>query len=318
MANVEAIISDLKYGRTKLLQAIEGLSRRELTELPIYEDWTIKEVLAHVLGWDQRVLRTLPLMLQNRASEVASVEVDEYNQESVEAWRHKSFAEILAEVQSTHRQIMEIISELEHREIDTRRERHGRIITIRSYVIDVMIEHDREHAAEIELWRKNLEQSIDPAELKTRLAQRRADFLAAITDLSEADLLDKKATGDWAIKDIAGHLADWERLMLNAARHIHDPSLPVIRPVTDGENEAMAARHAGESWDKTFADLTAVQQAVDDFVARLKSGDWTLRGPYPWPDDSGNLAELLDHIILHYDDHIADVQQWRNQVMNKT
>lgn len=317
MADIAAIISDLRYGRTKLLQAIEGLSRRELTELPIYAGWTIKDVLAHVLGWDHRVLKTLPLMLQNRASEVASVEVDEYNQESIATWRHKSFAEILAEVQSTHRQILEIISQLDHKEIDTRRERHGRIITIRSYVIDVMIEHDREHAAEIELWRKNLEQSIDPAEIKARLAQRRADFSAALTGLSEADLLDKKAAGEWSVQDIVGHLADWERLMLNAARHIHDPSLLVIRPVSDNENKAMAARHAGESWDKTLAGLTAVQQAVDDFVARLKMGDWTLRGPYPWPDDGGTLAELLDHIILHYDDHIPDLQKWRSQMMNK-
>ncbi len=318
MSNIAAIISDLKYGRTRLVQAIEGLSRRELTELPIYESWTIKDVLAHVLGWDLRVLNTLPLMLQNRASEVASVEVDEYNLESINTWRHKSFAEILVEVQSTHRQILQIISGLEHREIDTRRERHGRVITIRSYVIDVMIEHDREHAAEIELWRKNLEQSIDPVELKTRLAQRRADFAAALSGLSEADLMDKRTTGSWSVKDIAGHIADWERLMLNAARHIHDPSLPVIRPVTDGENEAMVARHAGESWDKTVAGLTAVQQAVDDFVARLKMGDWTLRGPYPWPDDGGSLAELLGHVTLHYDDHIADLQNWRNQVMGDT
>jgi uncharacterized damage-inducible protein DinB len=316
LTNIPAIISDLKYGRTRLLQAIEGLSRRELTELPIYEGWTIKDVLAHVVGWDQRVLKTLPLMLQNRASEVASVEVDDFNRESVQSWRDKSLAEVLSEVQSTHQRILEILSNLDPKEIDMRRERHERIITIRSYVIDVMIEHDREHAAEIELWRKNLEQSVDPRDIEANLAQKRAAFLAAIEGLSEADLLDKNVGGTWSVKDVVGHIADWERLMLNAARHIHDPSLPVVIPVTEDENGIMASRRAKESWEKVFHDFSQVTQAVDSFVAGLKMGDWTLRGPYPWPNDQGTLAELLWHITTHYTDHLPDLEQWRGQKIN--
>lgn len=311
MANIPAIVSDLKYGRARLLQAIEGLSQRELTKLPIYEGWTIKDVLAHVIGWDHRVLKTLPLMLQNRASEVASVEVDDFNRESLQAWSDKSFAELLSEVQSTHQRILEIIAELDHMEVDMRRERHERIITIRSYVIDVMIEHDREHAAEIELWRKNLEQSIDPQAIQTELAQERAAFLAAIEGLSEADLLDKNAAGNWSVKDVIGHITDWERLMLNAGRHIHDPSLPAVLPVTEAENEIMAARRAKESWEKVLRDFNEVTQAVDTFVVGLKMGDWMLRGPYPWPNDQGTLAELLWHITTHYTDHISDLEQWR-------
>lgn len=316
MTNISAIISDLKYGRARLLQAIEGLSRRELTELPIYEGWTIKDVLAHVIGWDQRVLRTLPLMLQNRASEVASVEVDDFNRESVQSWRDKSLAEVLSEIHSTHQRILEILVGLDHKEIDMRRERHGRIITIRSYVIDVMIEHDREHAAEIELWRKNLELTIDPRAAEANLAQKRAAFLAAIEGLNEADLLDKNAGGTWSVKDVIGHLTDWERLMLNAARHIHDPSLPGVIPVTEDENEIMASRRAKESWEKVFHDFSEVSQAVDSFVAGLKMGDWTLRGPYPWPNDQGTLAELLWHITAHYTDHLPDLEQWCSQKIN--
>src|SRR5574341_2007231 len=87
--SIPETVSDLKYSRGELLHSIAGLSRRELTEIPIYPGWTIKDVLAHVIGWDQRVLKTLPLMLQNRASEVASVEVDDFNRESVNAWRDK-------------------------------------------------------------------------------------------------------------------------------------------------------------------------------------------------------------------------------------
>lgn len=314
MSSISAIVSDLNFGRAKLLQAIEGLSRRELTELPIYEGWTIKDVLAHVLGWDQRVLRTLPLMVQNRASEVPSVEVDEYNAESVAAWRERSLAELLVEVQSTHRQIVDMIASLDHKEIDTRRERHGRIITIRSYVIDVMTDHEREHAAEIEQWRRKLEQSIDPDALKNDLMCYRAAFAAAVEGLSEADRLDKTAIGTWSVKDVVGHIADWEQLMLDAARYIHDPSLPqgpLMGQADENWNEILAARRAGNSWKTDWLYLTAVQQAVDEFIARLRFGDWTLRGPYPWPKDQGTLAELVWHISQHYVDHLPDLEKWK-------
>lgn len=319
MSDIPSIVSDLKYSRSKLLESIEGLSWRELTETPIYEGWTIKDVLAHVIGWDQRVLRTLPLMLQNRASEVAGVEVEAFNRESINAWRDKSWAEVLSQVQSTHRQILEIIAGLDHMEIDLRRERNGRIITIRSYVIDEMTEHDREHAAEIDLWRKNMEQNLDPEAVKESLSQYRADFLAAITGLSEADLLDKNACEGWSVKDVVGHLVDWEQLMFEAACHIHDPSQPPALPAgeaTDDWNAIMAAKRETDSWEKIFHELTDLHQKLDRFVAGLKMGDWTLRGPYPWPNDQGTLAELLDHIATHYPDHIPNLEEWRSQKIN--
>ncbi len=318
MSSIQAIVSDLNYGRDKLLQAIEGLSWREMTQTPLYPGWTVKDVLAHVLGWDQRVLRTLPLMLQNRASEVAGVEVDEFNQLSLAAWRDRPLSELVAEVKTTHRRIVEIIGGLEHKEIDMRRERHGRTLTIRSYVIDVMIEHEREHAAEIERWRKTLEQAINPEVIKAALTGQQADFLAVVDRLSEADALTPNAVGEWAIKDVVGHVIDWAWRMLKAAQHIHDPSLPEVPPVSDtlGEekwNEILAARRKGQSWADTRHDLTEVAAATNQFVASLLPGDWSLRGPYPWPNDQGTLAELLQHLTEHYAEHYAQVQQWQTQ-----
>jgi hypothetical protein len=141
--------------------------------------------------------------------------------------------------------------------------------------------------------------------------------------MSEADLLDKRAVaGVWSVKDVVGHVADWERLMLDSGRHIHDPSLPAVAVTGETEeeqNDMLAAKRAGDSWEKVYADLIEVHEAVDNFVAGLKLGDLCLRGPYPFsvPDDQGTLAELLDHIALHYPDHIPDLQKWRSQRMNE-
>lgn len=317
---METILSDLEYGRAQLLNAIEGLSQRELTEIPIYEGWTIKDVLAHVIGWDRRVIQTIPLMLQNRADEIPDVEVDEYNRRSVEAGKDKSLAEILAEIKDTHRQIMGLLAPLSRVDVEMRRERHGRIITIQSYVIDVMMEHERQHAVEIEQWRKTLAESIDPQAIKTALLQNRADFWEALKGLSEAEALDNTAAGGWSVKDVVGHLAAWEQLMLKAARHIYDPSWPSVPPITesfDEWNAVMVKRRAGNTWREECDDLRNTGAAVDEFVRKLTPGDWKLRGPYPWHDDRGSLAELLTHISEHYTHHLPDILQWRSQKLRQ-
>ncbi len=319
MSSISAIVSYLEYGRSQLLQSVEGLSQREATEIPIYEGWTVKDVLAHLIGWDQWVLCTLPLMVQNRANEIPGVDEDAYNRKSVQAGQDKTVAELLLEIRSTQQQISELISNLDHVEIDMRRERHGRVITIRSYVIEVMVEHERQHALEIEQWRKHLEETIDPEAIKDSLARNRADFLALLEGLNEAQVADKTAVGAWSIKDVVGHLADWEQLILKAALHIYDPSLPAVLPFKenlDEWNETMVARRVGHSWPDVCSYLSETNAALDQFVDKLKPGDWKLRGPYAWPNDQGSLAELLSHAAEHYADHSPAVARWRDNLIS--
>ena len=318
MGRISDIISDLSYSRSQLLKSIQGLSKRELTETPIYGAWTLKDVLAHVVGWDQRVLKTLPLMLQNRANEVAGVEVETYNRQSVSAWRDKPFNEVLRTIESTHLQILDIISSLDHVEIDMRRDRKDRIITIRSYIIDIMAEHERQHAAEIQQWRAELERAINPDAIKEELAQNQAEFLAVLEHFDEADLLDQTAVGVWSIKDVVGHVADWEDRMLRAGRHIFDPSLPDVIPVSglddiEDWNEIMAAKREEQLWPEVYGFLRITQQAMQEFVDKLKIGDWKLRGPYPWPNDEGTLAELILQAAEHYADHLPEIETWSNE-----
>ncbi len=316
MGSTTSILGDLRYARSRLLKSIQGLSHRELTGISIYEGWTIKDILAHIIGWDQRTLKILPLMLQNRAGEIRRVEVEDYNRQSVNAWRDKSLAQVLAEAEILHQQILDILASTGLVEIEMRRQRHEQIITIRSYVIDVMIEHEQQHAIEIEQWRKNLEQTIDPEAIKETLAKNRTSFWTALAGLSEADLLDETAVGNWSVKDVVGHIADWEQRMLNAARHIHDPSRPEVPPMSDNLddwNSLMAARRKANTCQENFRHLRETQALLDKFVAQLKPGDWKLRGPYPWPGDQGTLAELLSHIAEHYADHLPDLARWRRE-----
>jgi uncharacterized damage-inducible protein DinB len=320
MPSIADIISYVSFGRSALLKAIGGLSQRELTQIRIYESWTIKDILAHIIGWDRHVIEKLNLILQNRSKELSRVDVEAYNRQSVAARQANSLAEILVEMEATHRQILDILSQINYSEIDRRHEFDDRPITIRSYVIEVMVEHERRHVAEIEQWRKNLDQSIDPTVIRETLKQNRADFMSILDRFDEADVLDKTAVGSWSISDLVGHIADWEQRMLGAAYHIYDPSRPVVPPVGDISadwDELLATARAGRSWPENHHELREIQVAVDNLVSSLKPQDWNLRGPYPWPNDQGTLAELITSIAEHYLDHLPDIKQWYEQRRQK-
>lgn len=313
MSKITSVVSGLEYSRLELLKSIEGLSQRELTATPIHEDWTVKDVLAHIIGWDRRVAQTLPLMLQNRADEIPSVEREAHNRQSTAAWRDKPLLEVLAEIKAIHRQILEIVSSIDHVEIDMRRDRGGRTITIRSYVINVMMDHDRKHAAEIKQWRRGLDQAIDPDAIRTMLDEADAGFMRLLDQVDEQAADDKNAVNGWSINDVAGHVADWAQRMLKAAEHIYDRSRPPVPPVSETTtdwNAVLVARRADKSWPETFHYLRETRHAIKDFVTGLRPGDWKLRGPYPWPHDQGSLAELIIQIGEHYTDHVPDLERW--------
>jgi uncharacterized damage-inducible protein DinB len=314
MGTIAEVIEYIKFGRSTLLETIEGLSLRELTQIPVYEDWTVKDILAHIIGWDQRVVHILPLIVQDQADRIPGVEVQTYNRQSVAQWHGHSFAEVLLAFQTTRQQIIDFIAQLDYPQIDLRHERNGRIITIRSYVIQIMVDHELQHGVEIEQWRKRREQMIDGPATRHLLEIERANFMNLLDRFTRDDeVTDKRAARGWSISDMIGHIADWEQRMLKAMYHIHDPSLPAVPTVSDDSldwNGILAARRANKSWAENYHYLRETQIETDNFIATLRPGDWRLRGPYPWPNDQGTLAELVEQIAGHYQEHLPDLERW--------
>lgn len=315
MASISAIVAEMEAVRRDLLEAIAGLSLRELTQTPVYDDWTIKDVLAHLIGWDRWSIGVLELIRQGRSEEIPGVDVEAHNRASIQQWREHSWAEVAAAVQASHQQLLAIISGMDHIEIDKRHTRQGRVLTVRSYVINTIIDHERQHAVELQQWRRELIRQIDPAAIQTDLARSRADFMASFAGLDEAELTAKEMAGEWSVKDVVGHVLDWEKLLFQTVRHIYDPSQPPVisnNLTIDEWNAMMANRRADQPWAELRRELEETQAELDRFMAQLKPGDWRLRGPYPIFNDRGTLAEAICHIADHYTEHASELKHWRD------
>src|SRR5690242_1709047 len=60
------------------------------------------------------------------------------------------------------------------------------------------------------------EESTSKAELLAALADAQAQFDAAIAGLDEAALVEPGVVGDWSVKDLIGHVAAWEQLVIES------------------------------------------------------------------------------------------------------
>ena len=78
----------------------------------IGDGWTVKEILAHIAAWDREVVRGLDELLAGRRPAFVSYREDEFNALTAQASRGKSLADVLAEVQDAHEQLISRVERL--------------------------------------------------------------------------------------------------------------------------------------------------------------------------------------------------------------
>ena len=63
--------------RSNLFSVLEDLSEEEQTQVPLVGQWTVRDVLAHILAWQEVAVQRLELFAAGRASEIRWVRNDD-------------------------------------------------------------------------------------------------------------------------------------------------------------------------------------------------------------------------------------------------
>lgn len=139
------------------------------------------------------------------------------------------------------------------------------------------------------------------ADLLQRIDDSWSAFLASVDDLTEDQLLDAGAVGEWSLKELFGHIAFWDALgQENAALALSGQT----RQFDDFE-DLNQEDHAGRQGRTLAEERAAMHQAHAALVAGLE-------------ERTEMDATAIDEAIAgstyeHYDEHVADVQAWRAQ-----
>lgn len=117
-----------------------GLTDEQLMEAGVTGDWSVKDILAHVSGWEAEALKYLPHILEGVRPPRYSVlygGIDAFNAQMAEQKRRLTLSEVRDQLDETHRKLVEYIQSIPEEQFvsETRFRRRLRLDTYSHYPI---------------------------------------------------------------------------------------------------------------------------------------------------------------------------------------
>lgn len=96
----------------ELKESFTGLSDTQLAEPGVVENWSVRDILAHVTIWEEEALKYLPLIMKGGKPPRYSVQyggIDAFNALMTEQRRSLSLSEVLRQLDETHSQLVDYL-----------------------------------------------------------------------------------------------------------------------------------------------------------------------------------------------------------------
>lgn len=313
-----SLISHLAAARADLLGQLLGLDERTLTESPVLDDWTVKDILAHIAAWDRWEHQVMRQMVEGEAPDFTAVQdVDRFNAAVVEMWRARTLGEVLTELENARAVWTAWLQSLPVEEF-FRRRRYDNDEWFFPDCLRVQWEHDAEHAQQIVAWREARGLKGEPWNtqsgpknlLRAALTAAREELLTAAALIPPEERTSRRVCGEWTLKDVLGHIADWEWLGVEGLRHMAAGKPPQVEHVEDVDawNQAHAEARRGQPWDEVWADFHAARRALLAVLEEVNPASMGQQFPAPWGEPCTPYAWAYIY-VAHDREHAIDLRK---------
>jgi hypothetical protein len=148
--NKQQVLNKLDKAWTAFNESYAGLSEGQMLEAGVTEDWSVKDILAHVSWWEEEALKHLPHILQGGRPPRYSVVyggINAFNAQMTELKRGLPLAEVQRQLDGTHLRLVEYLQGAPEEQFstDTRFRRRLRLDTYGHYPF---------HTRAIRAWRE--------------------------------------------------------------------------------------------------------------------------------------------------------------------
>ncbi len=114
------MLDQIASTRTHLESLIAALSEAQMTTPGVQEEWSIKDMLAHIAAWERLTIERLGSAFSGtplgRKLIQSNRDIDEMNAQVYEANRDRPLSEVLAEFEAAHRDILALVTSLDEAE----------------------------------------------------------------------------------------------------------------------------------------------------------------------------------------------------------
>jgi predicted RNase H-like HicB family nuclease/uncharacterized damage-inducible protein DinB len=307
------LLACLAAERAGLLEQLLGLDEPTLTGVPLFEDWTVKDLLAHQAAWDRWEERTMRTMVGGAVPDFSALDdFDASNAAFVAERRDWDLEAVVADLQSARADWVTWLESLPEEEFFRRRSYGGYDWSFDSTPLQVQWQHDAAHARELAVWRE-LEglgrQAGSKAVLAAAMAAARDELLTAAALVPKDAQGSWPVCGEWTVKDLLGHIADWEWFGAKGLRQMADGQAPDVEPIGDLDawNAAHVEARGGQAWDAVCEDLHAARRALREALEATGEAMLAHVFPFPW-GPQGTPYQWVMVYIGHDREHARDVR----------
>jgi uncharacterized damage-inducible protein DinB len=284
------LLARLATERAGLWWELIGLSEEALTTQPVSGDWTPKDVLAHLAAWDEINTGRVRLALAGRAAEIPYLDPDATNAQLYAERGEWSLSRAVQACQTARADFLALLEPLIWDEMTRPYTLGGGDSRSVLEWAERRARHDAMHIADLRAWREaaGLNREAGPkVVLEAALEAGRAELLAWATLVPEAERAARPVCGVWTLKDVLGHVADWELFCLAGLREMAAGQVAGLSYNGDEEgwNQAHAAARRDQRWEAVWADFTDTRQALLAALAALDDADLNRSVPSRWDTD---------------------------------
>ncbi|MFQ6102341.1 MAG: DinB family protein [Anaerolineae bacterium] len=308
------LLARLAAERAGLLWQLIGLDEKRLTELPVFEegDWTAKDLLAHVAAWDRWEKREMKRMLAGEVPDLAAAQdVDTFNAAVVAEWHDRTLTEVLAELRAARADWVAWLRTLPEEEFARLRSFESEDWSFPG-CLEVQWRHDAEHAAQIAAWREaaGSEEKTGPKPiLLAGLAAAREELLAVAALIPPEERASRPVCGEWTLKDVLGHITDWEWLGEEGLRQMATGRPPQVEHIEDIDvwNQVHVDARRDQSWEEVWVELHAARETLLEVLNGMSQADLARSFPFPWSQE-GPAYRWVCVYLAHDHEHAEDLR----------
>lgn len=150
----DEIFDKIADSRQTLMEAIDGLDGETISTIRWDQKWTVKDLLAHIIAWDESCLE--PLRKFGRGEPFAAEEIKDHNAwnaQQVERWSARPLETVLRELTRVRLELLAAAQQVDERswkvELQLPWGEKGTV----AHILSGLAWHENEHAKEILKWR---------------------------------------------------------------------------------------------------------------------------------------------------------------------
>ena len=153
IAEVKSETIDCTDSRSGVLEAVAGLPDEAFDRPEVIGEWSVRDCLAHLVGWDAWAVNALERSLIGMPTGPLPTE-REINDAAPRDWADRPISELLVMVREIRESAAAQISQLTDAERAEPSLQVGEKSVSVNHIVDALVQHDNEHASQIRSWRK--------------------------------------------------------------------------------------------------------------------------------------------------------------------